>query len=255
MVAHLNFYENLKEAHIRLNRTFVLYDGVPYYVFAITNHHKDGIFRVYLDPIGHDQTKRRVTPYSLLDEYNPEHPELGKKLDAWLEVNPNTDILRKQMNSPLFNKFRPYPLGMCNVGNNVVYCERQPTRKTEQGLTGQMLSQVKISLTDESNRPTPGRGMYVEINSPHFRACILGEHPSAKECLAALNSGQYANEALAFHREFAFIRGPVGLLFMAYKGDIVGVLPKSDLSFLRLDPEFIHAKEVIEKLSLFAKII
>jgi hypothetical protein len=48
--------------------------------------------------------------------------------------HPAAGILRKQMNSPLFNKFRPYPLGMCNTkGQRAYYLERQPNRKTEQG--------------------------------------------------------------------------------------------------------------------------
>ena len=61
-MAHPNFYENLKEAQMRLLRTVVTYDNEPYYVGAITNHMKDGIFRVYLLPLATAAEHRKYIP-------------------------------------------------------------------------------------------------------------------------------------------------------------------------------------------------
>lgn len=258
MAVYNNFYETIKEAQMRLRNTIVTYDGAPCIVMAITNHKKDGIFRIYLEPLRtQEELKKGKSPlWAVVNDHSPESPQLGAALDAWLDAHPS-NVLRKQMNSPLFNKFRPFPLGMCNIGNGVYYTERQPLRpKTEQGLIQNMVTATPLTLGIQGIGFTKRvSGGPVDIYSPAFRACIMGTHPSAQECLAALQSGEYDNEALAFHREFAFALGPVGLAFLAYKSDIVGVLPKGDFSILRLDPKFAHVKEVVEGLSLFSKLI
>lgn len=254
MPAHVNFYENLNEAIIRLRNTIVMYDGLPYFVVAITDHKPDHILRIYLEPVGVDEHVTRVYPSDIIGSVPAAHDTLGPSLDTWMDTHPTTKIIRKQMNSPLFNKYRPFPLGMCNSGTKVIYVERQPTRKTEQGLTRNMVVENRIELN-----PSSGMKMisapYVNTMSKAFLACILGDHPKAADCVAALQSEEYANEGLAFDREFAFIKGPVGLLFLAYKTDIIGVLPKGDLSILKLDPKANHTREVAQKLSLFGKII
>lgn len=252
MPSHVNFYENLKEAQMRLSGTIVLYDKLPYTVVAICSHNADGIFRIYLDPVGRDPSIPHIYPMEIMGNTNSENPTLGLKLDAWLSQNPATGIIRKQMNSPLFDKYRPFPLGMCNINQHVYYVERQPTRKTEQGLTPNMLTETRLELM--SSQPSLGRDCRA-FHSPNFLSCITGKHPPAQDCLTALQSEEYANEGLAFHREFALLKGPISLVFLAYKNDVVGVLPKGDFSYLKLDPKFIHVKEAVDKLSLFDKII
>jgi hypothetical protein len=49
MQEHVNFYENIKEARMRLKGTIVLYEGIPYRVLAIADH-KGPVFRIYLNP-------------------------------------------------------------------------------------------------------------------------------------------------------------------------------------------------------------
>jgi hypothetical protein len=251
MKEHTNFYENLKEAQMRLRGTVVLYDGIPCYVLAITNHKADGIFRIYLDPIGWDPTVSRPRPCP--ENYGPEDPGAGIHCDTWMEKNPNSPVMRKMMNSKLFNKFRPYPLGMCNVGTSTYYIERQPNRKSEQGLIRTMLQQTMIS-TAQNGGALARVSSTVDVHSEAFRACVMADHPSAQTTLEQLSDPTIGNEAVAFHREFALVRGPVEMLFLAYKEDVIGVLPKNDFSLIRLGRTFGHTREVVAGLNLFADI-
>ena len=59
MEKNVNFYENLEEAQRRLRGTVVMYDGIPHYVLAITDHQSGGIFRVYMQDTGGSQKFRR----------------------------------------------------------------------------------------------------------------------------------------------------------------------------------------------------
>lgn len=250
MPAYTNFYETVKEAVMRLRGTIVLYDKLPYYVMAIAGHHKDGIYRVYLDPVGEES---HAVPS--VEDYGPEHPLLGGYIDQWLDAHKDSPVLRKQMNSPLFDKFRPFPLGMCNIGKQCYYLERQPLRpKTEQGLTRGMVNESLISL-GPVDYIRGSKGGNLQLMSPSMKACITGDHPGAKECLENLLSGDYENEAVAFHREFAFVKGPIGMIFLAYKSDIVGVLPKNNFDFCRLGEGFKHCREAVGDLRLFTNIV
>lgn len=259
MKEHPNFYENLKEAHIRLRGTVVMYDGLPYYILAITNHKPDGIFRVYLDPINVDPRKSRTMPEGV-NNYPPEHSSLGEYLDKWLEDNKGKEdvrLIRKRMDSSYFNKFRPFSLGMCNSGPRVFYLERGPARpSTHQGLTGNMITETAVTL---SKGPDLGRGgraglYYTQLISTAMHSCIVADHPSAEAVLLNLKDSDVENEAVAFHRHFAFVRGPVSSLFLAYKAQIVGHLPKNNLTEVRLGKHYGHTKEVIAELGLFGDI-
>jgi hypothetical protein len=249
-VKHENFYENLAEAHIRLRYTVVMYGGLPYYVHAITDHKGDGVFRMYLEPLGRDPglPASAVRP-NWLSDYGSTNPTLGSQLDEWMTGNTKSPIIRKKMNSPYFDKFRPFPLGMINVKDKTYYLERQPTRQREQGLTRSMVVETWISL----NKTGPSeQSLYcTDILSPEMRSCILGEYKSPEECLRGLLDPEIVNTSLGFHRYFALIRGPVNIVFLAYKGDVVGVLPNSDFSRLILAKEFDYVREAVEELQLF----
>lgn len=246
-----NTFENVKEAMLRLRRTVVLYDGEPYIVLVVTNHKNDNIFRIYLEPTGRDPNKKYERPEP--EQYPPEHPGLGQYMDTYLTQHPDCGVLRKKMNSPLFNKFRPYPLGMCNIkGDGTYYVERQPNRKTEQGLISSMLDETRISTSPST---APRRSGYVEVYGSAFRDCVMGKYPTAAECLANLIDPDVVNDAAAFHRDFALVRGPIDMLFVAYKHDIIGVLPKNNFDYIRLGREFHHTKEVVEGLGVFQSIM
>lgn len=254
MPALPNFYENLKEANMRLKGTIVLYDNEPYYVMCITNHKPDGIFRVWLDPIGREEgmnIHREGAARPPFDQYTTEdHPggNLGANMDAWFAKNPKSGVERKMMNSPKFNKFRPFPMGMVNINGRTNFVERHPTRKVEQGLT-------KAAVTEKNVGISQALEVKTDILSPQFRQCILGQYPDKKECLERMVDPKVGNKAVGFDRNFALVRGPLNTLFIGYKADVVGFLPDNDLSSIRLGRQFAHTKEAIGDLGVFGKII
>jgi hypothetical protein len=173
----------------------------------------------------------------------------GDKLDEFLSKNEGKGLIRKQMNSPLFNKFRPFPMGMCNNHGKVVYIERCPQRNTQQGLTSGMLtcSDLSPSGPDTISR-RPSLPDFFSI--PVYKT-IKGDYPNPYLCIQNLNDPEIVDTSVAFHRDFAFVRGPVGLLFLAYKQNIVGYLPNGDTSRITIASKFKHTKEVIQSLNLF----
>lgn len=254
MKEHPNFYENLKEAHIRLRNTVVMYDGEPMYIFAITAHMKDEIFRVYMHPLSSERSQAVMDCYNYTQNLPPDHPSLGPSLDAVLEAHKEKcDVLRKHMNSPMFGKFRPFPLGMCNIkGVGVHYVERQPNRHTPQGLTASMLYDTEITTARGSIQMPRSQ---IQLISNEFRNCVLGNYPTPQECLAGIMKPDVVPDSAAFHRQFALIVGPIEMVFLAYKEDIIGMLPNNDFSLLRVGREFKHCREVVQELGLFEDIV
>lgn len=256
MKEYVNFYENMKEACMRLANTVVLYDGKPYYVLCITNHKSDGVFRIYLDDMSREDgmALSRVPgiPYEWHDGTN-DFVERGKKMDAFLDANPDCGIIRKMMNSPAFNKYRPFPLGMCNWKGQVFYLSRNPTRHTQQGLTNSMLSVFRVALEEtgpllKKYRDGPNTTCYEAAQT------ILGNYPSIEECFVNMSDPTITNSGAAFSRDFAFVRGPLGLLFLAYREDIIGYLPDNSEKNLMVGGEFRYVKESIEDLNFFSSI-
>lgn len=240
-----NFYENTKEANLRLQHSVVLYDKEPYMILCITEFEKDDILRVYMQPVGNTADTSNSPA-----EWPGPPQEKSTLMDQWVAANPKAGVLRKHMNSPHFNKFRPFKLGMCNIKTKTVYTERHPQRQTQQGLTQQMLMQKQLRME--------GRGgpndVNAQIMSKELRDTIMGVYPDPYTCLEQLKNPDIENEAAAFHREFALVRGPIGTLFLGYKSDVVACLPNSDFKALRLPKANAHLREVIEEMSLFESI-
>ena len=147
-----NFYESLPEARRRLLNNVVLYDGEPCFMLAITDHKEDGIFRAYLEPLK-DPDESSLSNHSKWNEsccpvfdYSYDYPALGESLDKWMKANPDAPLLRKTLNSPKFKKFRPFPLGMVNLGGDVYYMSKRPLRRSDQGLIEDQLSVHKHEL-------------------------------------------------------------------------------------------------------------
>jgi len=254
MPSFTNYYETIKEARMRLQNTVILYDGKPYYVLCIADHKSDGIFRMYLDDLLHKDgcARRRIhgMPYDWHDEGPGE--SVGDKMDAWLEKQKDDcGVIRKMMNSPLFNKFRPFPLGMVNVGSTVMYVERQPTRNTLQGLGQQMLNVSSVSILPKDGRPMR---QSCSLDSIQLARTIVNDYPTPEECLKALADDRVANEGAAFHRQFAIMRGPLDIMFVAYKAEVIGTLPNHDLSLITIGRNFNHCKEAVAELGVFGDI-
>jgi hypothetical protein len=257
---YLNFYETIQEARMRLQGTVVLYDSHPYMVYHISDHHSDGIFRIYLMPLVEDEEKDYNYPNVEKVRYSQGEHAVGPFIDKWLEDHPRCALLRKMMNSPLFNKFRPFPIGMVNVGAKTYYVERQPLRKSEQGLTAQSIEATQIAIREVvPNRESKSiksarRSDAIDIYSDEFGKAILGRYPSAQECLTNLVKSDILNNAVGFHRNFAFVRGPVDTIFLAYKTEIVGVVPFHNFELLKIGAKHRFYYEAIEDLNLFGAI-
>jgi len=112
-----------------------------------------------------------------------------------------------------------------------------------------MLESTLLSA-GQSHRGTPGG---VAAFTAEFRDCVVGDHPTPKECIEGLKADNI-NESVAFHRNFALVRGPIDTLFLGYKDEVVGVLPRGDFSALRLGRQFKHVKEAAHDLRLFTTI-
>jgi hypothetical protein len=247
------YYENLEEATRRLLNTVVMYDGEPYTILSISERKPDGIFRIYLGSIkGSPMGKNWPNEYM---NYHHGSAEQVAYLDKWIEEHKDGVILRKKANSPLFNKFRPFPLGMMNVNGRVQYLQRSPQRQIQQGLTRNAVTVKDVSLDSRVNPYAPNGGYGGHLSGPEFYSCVKADHPSAKECFERLRDPNVENNAVAFHREFAFIRGPLDTLYLAYKADVIGlVTPEGNEPSVKIGRKFKHCKEVVQETGAFASV-
>jgi hypothetical protein len=231
-----------------------MYDDEPVEIITITDHVGDGILRAYVRPIGYTPEELEAMPNVVtgLNNFPPGHNGIGTYMDAFITDNPSCGIKQLRMDSPKFNKFRPYDLGMYWDPPHVYYVERQPNRRMEQGLISTMLLVKHLTPTSEGGKPADG---YVNMYGPEMRRCILGEHPSPTRCIEGLTNPKYANTAAAFHRNFALVKGPIDTMFLAYKQDVVGQMPHGDFSKVKLGADFTYCKEVVDELQLFDNII
>ena len=251
---HPNFFETVSEARMRLEQTIVMYDGEPCFVLGVHDHRKDGIFRIYLDRISSTESvlkgRRKYTrcPYYTTPMSDPAY---GPLMDAWMDEHPDSGVLRKHMNSPKFNKYRPFPLGMVNDDGSALYVSRQPKRHTQQGL-----SESHLMISDPSSGRFKGQ-MGLTLTSESMVDMYIGRYPGALECLSALQDQEVTNSSVAWSREFALIRGPLESLYIAYGPDTVGQLYEfGDNHFGRLSlaSRFSYLKETCEEQGLFDEV-
>jgi hypothetical protein len=246
---HPNFYENLEEMQRRLYDTVVTYDGEPVRVIAITNHRADGIFRLYLWPVQdsvNEAAKNGKFPLAV-SQYPGQDQRLGPALDKWMEENKDTKLLRKQANSPAFNKFRPFSLGMMNRNGRALFLERSPERRTQQGLIRQMVECNPVT----TDRSRVGNNSLDSLVGPEFYDCVKGNHPSAEECMENMLDPNVENTSVACHRNFAIVRGPMDTFFLGYKTDVVGIVPPTKRPTVELGKKFAHLKEAVEETRQF----
>lgn len=262
---HKNFYENVAEANLRLRNTIVWYDGPgeqgPYHVLLITDH--DGSdFKIYMKRIGQKQNNISGVMCPSDNFVGGEGEGVGKYMDKFMKGYPKYGMVRKDLSSPHFRAFRPFPLGMINlvrrdkadrsISCETLYLERQPNRSTHQGLVRSMIYISEVSAA--MSRPPCPVPYHFDMWSEDFYDCIMGVYPSIDTCLSKIIDPKIANEAVAFHRYFALVRGPIGMLFLSYKGDIVGLLDNKNLSSLTVDSEYKYTREAISDLHVFNNI-
>lgn len=248
---YTNFYETVREANMRLRGTVILYDKEPYIVLVVTDHKKDGIFRIYLEPTGAGNAaysgNLRSDQQCPIHTHPVEENDFGSRMDSWMEDNKSLGVLRKQMNSPLFDLFRPFPLGLINLDSEAMYVERTPARRTEQGLTSKMLEVSSLKGNSRRN----GFNVY----SSEFKKCIKGDFPSMRESFDRIREKGGVLESVGFSRLFGLAKGPVRLPCLFYKDTMIGYLPSADPGSLILDDQFRHLRESIDEMSCFNEII
>lgn len=259
MKEYKNFYETIDEARMRLFGTIVVHDGEPYNVHYIATF--PDVFKLYLVPILDDDEPFIEPPSLEKIRYTEGEDAVGPFFDKWLVENPKSCIVAKPITDPGFNKFRPFPLGMVNYDAKVYYAERQPLRKTEQGLIQSSIDAKRVYIGNQESPPesfnspvSSSRRPKISIYTNDFGRTIKGDYPSPEDCLVNLLDNQIINQGAAFNRQFALIRGPIGLIFLAYKTDIIGVLPYNSLSSVTIGRDFTHLREAIDDLGVFHNI-
>lgn len=240
---HPNFYEDIAEAVKRISGTVVKYDDDFYYVLLVSNHKTDGIFRVYLDPLKHmDSHNIPGIPYLGAGS------ESGKAMDIWMEANPKTKIIRKMMNSPLFDKFRPFPLGMTNYDGSAYFTERSPTRHTQQGLTSQMISAMSVDFNSKGRVSS-------ELTSTYMYDTYLGVYPSYTDCVSNMFDPDCHNRSVGFCRLMALVRGPCETVFLNYRGETIGQLLDPQGKSIRIGRKFLFTKEIVQSSGYFETVV
>lgn len=242
-----NYYETLDEAHRRLLGTVVMYDNEPGTLVAITNHKSDGIYRAYFWPCSN---KHKLPPGLDLSFHAPGNTAQGAYIDEFIAANKDCGLLRKQLNSPSFNKFRPFALGMMNYGGAANYLERTPERRTYQGLTRTAIFATSVSL-DPTKRK---KECPVHLFGSEFTDCVKAAHPKADEVLENMLSPDNANSSVACHRDFAIIRGPLDTFYLGHKDKVVGFIPPTVRPEVELGKGFSYLRETVEEMGQFKSI-
>lgn len=264
MVAHKNFYETIQEARMRLRNTIVRYRDDFYYVLEVSDHMADGKFRVYMDILGCDRVGRDRLP-GFPDQNGYESNSFAKKLDDYIDKNPDCGLVRKYADSRHFYKFRPFPLGNVNTGGSVVFCERTPTRNMHQGLLQEAVMATNVSSTPPQYDPNSksGRGIFSLHNHPlgnssvnvlgdSFYSMLKGLYPSYEEVITNLRDPSILNKGCAFHRDYSVMRGPLDMLFLCHRHSGVGLIDKDNTLYLGSPHLFL--KEELTELNLFNSI-
>jgi len=203
-------WDNIEDAHARLTRCVVMYDDHPYYVDRI-----DGPVKKVLIVV-----MRRLP---LLD-----------------------DQLTVTLDDPKLN-YTQYRLGYVNRQSDgglwtSFYMMRSPVRGIKQGIYNNNIQYAGLQ------RGFKGPSIDNSLNNPHFADMLMNKYPTidvAKDLIdkAPVREG-YAN-TIAFHRNFALSRDPLGFYKLLYKGDEVAW--GDPIGGLNLPSQYSHLMQVMEE--------
>ena len=115
----------------------------------------------------------------------------------------------------------------------------------QQGLTDPMVRQWCFTPDDE---------MRINFTSDEMYDMLVGNYPTAEESLEALLDPECGNTGAAFHRDFALHKSAGDFLFLAYKQDVVGIMPEGNFDKLVLSTTYQYTKEVIEEAGFFQSV-
>lgn len=219
-VEYENFYENLEEAQRRLTGTVVLYDGEPVYIAQVSNVREDNTFRLWCQKLPNEDLNLGIGDL----------PEGERPVNSF----------RKKINSPRFNKFRPFEMGYINLfqtraGGKLffpVYLTRTPARRGKQGFN-------EGSYNCRDNRGGDRRPSFVDIIfSEAFVEMIKGDYPSYREVVARVQDVEEGG--IAVDRAFCVCKDrESGIVFLDYRSETVGIARADEIllsdkfSFLR----------------------
>jgi hypothetical protein len=213
-----NFYENLEEASFRLNGTVVLYDGNPVYVATLENH-KDGIVRVNI---------------------------MDLPLDPNTMTSPST---RKMINSPKFNKFRPFEVGNMNYlsqnGNLIpLRVERIPARTRMQGANS---TNMRISMVDPRLAAGAAFNWNNLICNEGFVEMVKNIYPTLPEFFESETPACCLSRDLTVNTVERS-----GVCYVFYKMESIGILNTNGSLFLF--PKYNYLKESLDAARIFSEV-
>lgn len=179
-------FENVEQANFRLANSLIEYENKLYWVNEIRDGFADGIPRIYM----------------------------------WNPMDENRKTVRKQLNSPRFNRFRPFQMGFLNYfedgAKNCMFTSRQTARRNRQGLTKDTFAAHTVDGQQKNLdlRICSGRESFAEM--------VNGIYPSFDEAVDALTP----NSAVAFDRNYAVRMDPTGLVTLYRKKERIGLIRK-----------------------------
>lgn len=193
------FWTDAGQAQERINHCVILYDDTPFYVESIDGGYDDGVPRAMLSSCGNYTNK--------------------------------SNLVRKQLNSPKFKKFRELPrIGWTNLVDHakygVVFLSRVNTRTRVHGLSTNNVMAKYVTASD-GNDPAI---VTAPINFGHVRTdrgfvdAHRGKFPSLDKILANIQE----NSGIAFSTKFCVIRDYNGLRWLYRNTDKVGIFTGAD---------------------------
>lgn len=212
-------FEDLNQARARLSSGVFTFDGEPISVRTVEPH-SDGVLRVFFDYLGHNG-----------------EPPAGRA------------GVRKMINSPSFNRFKPFDLGFINMNesrfgeaaeNRALFSARRPVRMSRSGLTGENFVAKALygSLNREGRSQTEGIDFSHIVNTRSFCDMVRGRYPSFSECFDYVRSNRAAGSSMAFDRKWALSREDSGLIWLYRDSEKVGLMSERGLILLNAQRHF-----------------
>ena len=123
----------------------------------------------------------------------------------------------KSVDDPLFNDFKPVPLGFLNYFrkgiNDCAYAERLPLRRSKQGLSSESFRCSTLANEFRHDWEDVTR-------SDGFREMVVGMYPTFDEVLALL----VPSSSIAVSREFAIRMDEGGVVNLFFKREKIGTV-------------------------------
>lgn len=248
-------FDNLADAQQKLQQSIVLYQGIPVFVHAVLNSRPDGIFRVYFKPIpltlpvdfNNDPDEDEAGVQEIVNPFRPMRGDDMRELDRRYRAD---GCIRKKINSPHFNGFRPITLGYMNhfEGTNTlpIFVVRSTARQYSQGVKLRTLTFERPALFNE---PVDRMGEANLARSIGFKEMVANEYPSIKDAIDVIKDDSKAPKGVAVSRDVAIMyQSDLAMYLVFVRNQLVGYLDDSqgDRFVVSVSKEKRHLKEILE---------